>query len=296
MRLLNRHYTDEDGGGVDAQLDALARQDAELNGELPPPDDDPQPPEFERQADGSIVYEDGYRIDAEGRHFNAEGDEVPDPNIEPAQESAPRPQREEEPEARQPAGQQPVVYNEQNMFSEEQWAEIERLQIENPTLATIRVQQRLQQVRDYAEHQFDQQMDLLENHSPLLYERYQRRIQAERRRMTPEQKQTPGAAHQVAGLVMADEVFRLGIADEVAELIANAKKGTRGAPAQTRTPAAPPPAPKRRDPLPPAQKVPSFAPVRRDTPVRNRGGIPDEVRRANPGMSEESLRLLINQR
>ncbi len=179
-------------------------------------------------------------------------------------------------------------------------------------------------LRNYADDQFDRTIDDLQSEAPGLTDLLDRDFQRARRQMTVDQKQMPRAAHQVAGLILGEEILKLGIADDVAELIREARRSRRGntpgVGARTQRPSTrerdyglptrdrerddggrfqPQEPPKRRT-LAPSERMPSFSTQRRDTGggrpiVRNRNGVPDEIRAAHPGMKEADLKLLADQ-
>ncbi len=297
MRLLNRHYSDEDAGGV-----ADEEPDDDRAGGPEPDDDHGSGDQPERQEDGSFVYPDGYTITADGRHIDAEGNEVPG---EDDRESEERPARQ--PEARQqPDQRQPMVYTRQNAFSAEELAELAELDLSNPGEAQYRRSERFRAIENYAEDRFDATVDELEEQAPALVELFSRQLSKARRQITPEQKQQPRAAHQIAGMMLGDEVLRLGIADEVAELIRDARRGKAGgrtAPKSERTRDYDLPPrdqggrfaeqPVRRRTLKPNERMPSFTPQRRDGGRNDRGRDPiAETARKSVPWSDKAMKEL----
>lgn len=240
----------------------------------PPPSDDPpagDPPAGDPggavlQDDGSYEWPDGYRVDADGNHFDAEGNPVeetpPAGDPPPAKPAAPaaQPKPAEPREPVQPR-EQFVPETADDLLTEEARRELADLDVSNPARAHAIRTRVWQQYELQADDSFDEQVDEFAQEAPEIYQAFQREFDRARRRMNPQQKQQPGAARSIAALLIAEDIIKNGVS-----VVAKYAGSAPSAPA-------PPAGPKRRDALPPEERTPRPAGgTRREVPQRNAQG------------------------
>lgn len=266
----------DDGGGG-----PLPVADDDPAGDPPAGDDDPDTYVPEYDADGF----DQYGLDEEGnpRDDDDDPDGDPDPEPIPAKPAAVAP-RAEAPKPAAPTTNQRPIYTRENMYSDEERNRLAQLDLNDPTAAHAMRSDKERQLNNYAEDQFDADLDEFERQAPTVVREFGRQIEKARRSLSHEQKQVPGIARQVSALIVANE---LAANPSTMEDLVKSFKGEKPAPT-SRTPAKPA-APARRV-IPPAERVPTprGSTERRAVPSAQTNGrsLEKVVAAVHPGMSE----------
>jgi len=247
--------------------------------------------DFVTNPDGSVRYEDGYFIAADGTEYNPDGSvakEAEAPEDAPEPEKRPSPRIVSKTPPKQVAYTPPVstgpVFDENNMWQPGELERFQELEVTAPVQAFQMYSTKIKQLENWANSQFENNLDHLERSVPEA-SKYARQISRMMQNLTYAQRQDPSAPRNLLAQVLANEL--VSNPDKLMQTVRGPQQEKAPAKAPVRKPA--PPVNRR---IPPANGV-----RRSPSPsAPQRGGINKNIlskaQTVIPGITPEQLKML----
>lgn len=277
------------------ELDESAEGTVEADGEAE--DDDVG---YVENPDGSIRYDDGYFISANGTHYDGEGnviqtapeadepeDVVPEPVRKPVKPVAKAPQPKPVTYTPPPASYQ--VFDETNMWQPGEFEKFEEMKLDEPYQAAIYHQNKLKQLENYANQVFETNLDHLEENVPEA-KSYSRQIARAMANLSFRDRQNPEAPKRLLAQAIANDI--VNSPDKLTKIL---RPQVAEAPKKAAV------APVRKAATPVERRVPTPNNVRRSPVQSQKSGRPKSagynmLKTTNPDLTEEQISLLLKGR